>query len=146
MSRDPLTAPPVDDEDIAGWTAALGLNGLVDLHVHFLPARVMTKVWNFFDQAEERFGIRWPVRYRQPEDERVAVLRVMGVRVFAPLVYPHKPDMAQWLNAWVADFAAAVPEALRTATCYPEPGVAGYLEKALFLRAVLHDTPARLLG
>ncbi|MGH3906937.1 MAG: amidohydrolase family protein [Pseudonocardiaceae bacterium] len=126
-----MTEPPVDDGDVAGWTAALGLDGLVDLHVHFLPDRVMAKVWAFFDQAEERYGIRWPVHYRLPEDERVAVLRAMGVRIFAPLVYPHKPDMAQWLNGWVADFAAAVPEALPTATCYPEPGVAGYLEKAL---------------
>jgi predicted TIM-barrel fold metal-dependent hydrolase len=39
--------------------------------------------------------------------------------------------MAAWLNSWVADFAAAVPEAVSTATLYPEPGVAKYLERAL---------------
>jgi predicted TIM-barrel fold metal-dependent hydrolase len=131
VSRDPLTAPPVDDADVAAWTAALGLDGLVDLHVHFLPDRVMAKVWAFFDQAAEHYGTPWPVHYRLPQDDRIAVLRAMAVRVFAPLVYPHKPGMADWLNSWVADFAAAVPEAVPTATLYPELGVAAYLERAL---------------
>ncbi|HSL08845.1 MAG TPA: amidohydrolase family protein [Pseudonocardiaceae bacterium] len=131
MSRDPLAAPPVDDADVAGWTAGLGLDGLIDLHVHFLPERVMAKVWAFFDGAAERYGIRWPVHYRLPQDDRLAVLRAMDVRVFAPLVYPHKPGMADWLNGWVAEFAAAVPAAVRTATLYPEPGVGAYLERAL---------------
>ena len=131
MSRDPLAEPPVDDGDIAGWTAALGLPGLVDVHVHFLPDRVMAKVWAFFDRAAQEYGTDWPVHYRVPQDERITMLRGMGVRCFAPLVYPHKPDMAQWLNSWVADFAAAVPEAVPTATCYPEPGVDDYLERAL---------------
>ncbi|HEX2297460.1 MAG TPA: amidohydrolase family protein [Pseudonocardiaceae bacterium] len=131
MSRDALAEPPVDDGDVAGWTAALGLAGLVDVHVHFLPDRVMTKVWAFFDRAAQEYGTDWPVHYRLPQDERIAVLRGMGVRCFAPLVYPHKADMAQWLNSWVTDFAVAVPEAVPTATCYPEPGVAEYLEQAL---------------
>jgi hypothetical protein len=131
VSRDPVTAPPVDDADIAVWTAALGVDGLIDLHVHFLPDQVMAKVWAFFDQAAERYGMPWPVHYRLPQDDRVAALRAMGVRAFAPLVYPHKPGMADWLNGWAADFAAAVAEAVPTATFYPEPGVAEYLQRAL---------------
>ncbi|MFY9807386.1 MAG: amidohydrolase family protein [Pseudonocardiaceae bacterium] len=131
MSRDPLTAPPVDDADVAAWTAALGVDGLIDLHVHFLPDQVMAKVWAFFDRSAEHYGTPWPVHYRLPQDDRVAVLRAMAVRCFAPLVYPHKPGMADWLNSWVAEFAAAVPEAVPTATFYPEPGVVGYLQRAL---------------
>jgi predicted TIM-barrel fold metal-dependent hydrolase len=130
-SRDPLAAPPVDDADVPAWTAALGLDGLIDLHVHFLPDQVMTKVWAFFDQVAERYGIQWPVHYRMPQDDRLAVLRAMDVRTFAPLVYPHKPGMADWLNSWVAEFAATVPAAVPTATLYPEPGVVAYLERAL---------------
>ena len=126
-----MTAPPVDDADVAAWAAALGLDGLIDLHVHFLPDQVMAKVWAFFDQAAERYGTPWPVHYRLPQDDRVAVLRAMHVRAFAPLVYPHKPGMADWLNGWVAEFAAAVPEAVLTATLYPEPGVVEYLARAL---------------
>jgi uncharacterized protein len=131
VSRDPLTALPTDDADVAAWTAALGLDGLIDLHVHFLPERVMVKVWAFFDQAAAQYGKPWPVHYRLPQDDRVAVLRALDVRVFAPLVYPHKPGMANWLNGWVADFAASVQAAVPTATLYPEPGVAEYLERAL---------------
>ncbi|PZS39112.1 MAG: hydrolase [Pseudonocardiales bacterium] len=126
-----MTAPPVDDADVAAWVAALGCGGLIDLHVHFLPDQVMTKVWAFFDQAAEHYGIPWPVHYRLPQDDRVAVLRAMDVRTFAPLVYPHKPGMAAWLNSWVAEFAAAVGEAVPTATFYPEPGVVEYLQRAL---------------
>jgi uncharacterized protein len=131
VSRDPVTAPPVDDADVAEWAAALGLDGLIDLHVHFLPDQVMAKVWAFFDQAAERYGTPWPVHYRLPQDDRLAVLRAMGVWTFAPLVYPHKPGMAAWLNSWVAEFAATVPAAVPTATLYPKPGVVVYLERAL---------------
>lgn len=131
MSRDPLTVLPVDDSDVAAWTAALGLDGLIDLHVHFLPDQVMAKVWAFFDRASEHYGISWPVHYRLPQDDRLAVLRALNVRVFAPLVYPHRPGMADWLNGWVADFATAVAPAVPTATLFPEPGVVEYVGRAL---------------
>ncbi|MGH3669586.1 MAG: amidohydrolase family protein, partial [Pseudonocardiaceae bacterium] len=131
MSRDPVSTPPCDDADVAAWAAALRLDGLTDLHVHFLPDQVMAKVWAYFDRADEHYGTPWPVHYRLPQEDRVAVLQALDVRLFAPLVYPHKPGMADWLNHWVADFAAAVPQAVPTATLYPEPGVTGYLERAL---------------
>jgi hypothetical protein len=131
VSRDPLTVPPADDSDVVAWTASLGLDGLIDMHVHFLPDQVMTKVWAFLDRAGEHYGIPWPVHYRLPQDDRLAVLRALDVRVFAPLVYPHKPGMADWLNGWVADFASAVAPAVPTATFYPEPGVVEYLQRAL---------------
>ncbi|MBE9376561.1 amidohydrolase [Saccharopolyspora sp. HNM0983] len=111
--------------------AELGLPGLVDLHTHFLPERVLHKVWAFFDLAEEHYGMAWPVRYRYPEETRVRILRELGVRTFAPLVYPHKPDMAAWLNGWVREFAASTPEAVPTATMFPEPGAPDYLAEAL---------------
>lgn len=113
------------------WVAELGLPGLVDIHTHFLPARVMRKVWAYFDRSEEHYGMPWPVRYRHAERTRVQILRDLGVVAFAPLVYPHKPGMAEWLNGWIAEFAAGVPEAVPTATIFPEPGVARYLEEAL---------------
>jgi predicted TIM-barrel fold metal-dependent hydrolase len=113
-------------------TAALPAgHGLVDLHVHFMPERVLRKVWAYFDAAEEHYGRAWPVRYRLPEPQRVAVLREQGLEAFAPLVYAHRPGMAQWLNEWVSDFAARTPGAVPTATFYPEPGVERYLGKAL---------------
>jgi len=122
---------PASDADVPAFTAALGLPGLVDLHVHFLPDPVQQKVWAFFDRAAEEYGTVWPIRYRRPADERLQVLRDLGVVAFAPLVYPHKPDMAAWLNDWVRDFVANTPEAVPTATFYPEPGVGDYLAAAL---------------
>lgn len=109
----------------------LGLPGLVDIHVHFLPEPVMRKVWAYFDNAADHYGLAWPVHYRQPQDERVDVLRELGVLTFAPLVYPHKPGMAEWLTSWALEFAADVPEAVPTGTLFPEPGAAAMVSSAV---------------
>lgn len=122
---------PRSDVEVPAFTAALGLPGLADLHLHFLPDPVQAKVWEFFDRASVEYGTDWPIHYRLPVAERLAVLRDLGVRHFAPLVYPHKPGMAAWLNEWVREFAAATPEAEPTATFFPEPEAAEYLAEAL---------------
>ena len=124
-------APPVGDADVPRFVAELGLPGLVDVHVHFLPERVMDKVWEYFDAAETHYGAAWPVHYRTPVSVRLATLDKLGVRTFAPLVYPHKPGMARWLTEWVTDFAVHTPGAVPTATLYPEPDVADYLGEAV---------------
>lgn len=123
--------PPRTDAEVAPWVAALGLPGLVDMHVHFMPDRVQRKVWDFFDRVSRQIGTEWPIHYRLPADERLAVLRELGVITFAPLVYPHKPDMAAWLTRWALEFAARTPGAVPTATIYPEPEVGAYLDDAL---------------
>ena len=33
------------DEDVPSWWAGLGLPGLFDVHVHFLPPRMQRSVW-----------------------------------------------------------------------------------------------------
>lgn len=126
-----MTGAPESDEDVPAWVASLGLDGLVDIHVHFLPEPVMNKVWAYFDQAEEHYGTPWPVHYRTPESERLETLRALGVRQFAPLVYPHKPGMGEWLTQWALDFAERVPEAVPTGTLYPEPSAKSYVDTAL---------------
>ncbi|MBM7772213.1 putative TIM-barrel fold metal-dependent hydrolase [Actinokineospora baliensis] len=122
---------PGSDAEVAGLVRGLGVPGLVDVHVHFLPERVQRKVWAYFDDAERTYGLAWPIHYRGSEGQRVATLRALGVVGYAPLVYPHKPGMAEWLTEWVLEFAARVPEAVPTATVFPEPSVIGYLETAL---------------
>ena len=107
------------------------VEGLVDLHTHFMPDQVLRKVWAYFDAARTHYGVDWPVHYRLPEEERVRVLAGLGVTTFAPLVYAHRPGMAAWLNDWVADFAARTPGAVPTATLFPDPDVARYLGAAL---------------
>lgn len=91
----------------------------------------MAKVWDYFEHAHTHYGTAWPVQYKLPVPDRLALLRGWGVGTFAPLVYPHKAGMAEWLNDWVAEFAAATPDAVPTATLFAEPGVAQYLARAL---------------
>ncbi|MGI5127768.1 amidohydrolase family protein [Pseudonocardia sp. CA-107938] len=123
--------PPASDADVPRFLGELGVPGIVDAHVHFLPERMLAKVWSYFDDAAVHYGRDWPIAYRLPEDERIAVLEKLGVIGFAPLVYPHKPGMGRWLTEWVTEFAARTPAAVPTATLYPEPDVVEYLGAAV---------------
>jgi hypothetical protein len=40
-----LPPPPEGDAEVPGFLTALGLPGLVDVHVHFLPENVLREVW-----------------------------------------------------------------------------------------------------
>jgi hypothetical protein len=115
---------------VAFWQE-LGLPGLVDIHTHFMPPNVLAKVWAFFEDGRGPSGLSWPITYRRPEPERVALLRAFGVRAFSALLYPHKPGMAAWLNSWAAGFAARTPDALHSATFFAEPGAGGYVAEAI---------------
>ncbi|MEZ5210245.1 amidohydrolase family protein [Gordonia sp. (in: high G+C Gram-positive bacteria)] len=125
--------PFSDDEAAAvrAFTARLGLDGLIDVHTHFMPKPVLDKVWAYFDSAGPMIGREWPIAYRADEERRVAALRSFGVRTYSSMLYPHKPDMAEWLNGWGADFAAHHPDCLRTATFYPEPSAPRYVAAAI---------------
>ncbi|MGB6125576.1 MAG: amidohydrolase family protein [Gordonia sp. (in: high G+C Gram-positive bacteria)] len=109
----------------------LGLPGIIDVHTHFMPQNVMNKVWGYFDEFGAKAGVEWPITYRTDEDKRVETLRGFGVRAYSSMIYPHKPDMAQWLNGWGIEFATAHPDCLQTATFYPESGVGGYVASAI---------------
>ncbi|MFD9389418.1 amidohydrolase family protein [Streptomyces sp. NPDC060000] len=118
--------------EVRRFWGSLGLPGLVDVHTHFMPERVLLKVWDYFDALGSLTGgLEWPITYRQEEAERTAVLREFGVRAFTAMLYPHKPGMARWLNGWAADFAHRTPDCLHTATLYPEPGVEAYVREAV---------------
>lgn len=118
-------------EAVRAFRDRLALPGLVDVHTHFMPERVLDKVWDYFDAVGPLTGVEWPITYRHEEEQRVALLREFGVRAFTAMLYPHKPAMAAWLNAWSADFAARTPDCLHTATFFPEDGVAEYVGRAL---------------
>lgn len=107
----------------------LDVPGIIDVHTHFMPERVMRKVWAYFDRAEEGLGMAWPITYRHEDSERVELLRRFGVLRFSSLLYPHKPEMAEWLNGWAAAFAADVPDCVHSATFYPEPSAATYVPR-----------------
>ena len=119
------------DADVPAVWQALGLPGILDVHVHFMPKQVMDKVWAYFDGVGPLTGSPWPIAYRTDEDDRLRRLRELGVRRFSSLVYAHKPDMAAWLNSWAADFAAQHEDVLHTLTFYPEPSALGYVTQQL---------------
>lgn len=120
-----------DTEDVRRIWESLGLPGIIDVHTHFMPKSVMDKVWQYFDAQGPLIGREWPITYRADETQRVRTLREFGVWAFTSLVYPHKPNMAAWLNQWAAQFAAATPDCLATATFYPEPEAAEYVSAAI---------------
>lgn len=110
---------------------SLGLPGIIDVHTHFMPKSVLDKVWDYFDTKGPMTRRAWPITYRTDEAQRVNTLRRFGVRWFTSLVYAHKPQMAEWLNQWAAQFALTTPDCLHTATFYPEPGAADYVGRAV---------------
>lgn len=121
----------LSDLDVPAVAHALGVPGLVDIHVHFMPHNVLVKVWDYFDRIPPTFGLSWPIAYRTDEQERVATLRGLGVIAHTALVYPHKPGMAAWLNEWSLSFAARTLGAVPGGTFFPEPGVTAYVRQAL---------------
>jgi uncharacterized protein len=123
--------PPREDADVPAFCRALGVPGLADVHVHFLPPRLLRRVWEYFDVAGPLVGTAWPIRYRWPDEQRVAHLRALGVLAYSALAYAHRPGMAADLNAWTLEFARATPGCLPSATFYPEPGVVDYVQAAL---------------
>lgn len=129
--------------DVRSFAEELGLPGLFDVHTHFMPKNVMDKVWAYFDSVGNSSevvtpqasllptGKQWPIQYRDSEDDRLNTLRAFGVRGFTSMIYPHKPEMAAWLNQWGAQFARRTPDCVRTATFYPEQSAATYVEEAI---------------
>jgi hypothetical protein len=121
----------LDDAGVPAFWQRLGLPGLVDIHVHFMPTPVMDAVWRYFDDAERHYGTAWPVHYRTPEPERLATLRALGVRAFGSLLYPHTPGMAASLNEWARGFATRTPGCVTTGTFYAEQSAPDYVRSAL---------------
>ncbi|BBH17456.1 amidohydrolase [Nocardioides baekrokdamisoli] len=111
--------------------ADLAIPGIIDVHTHFMPKPMLDKVWAYFDGIGPLTGAPWPIAYRLEEDRRLAILREFGVMGFTALSYPHKPGMAEWLNGWGRDFAAAHPDVISSATFYPEPGAGAYVLDAI---------------
>ena len=68
------------DEQLPALAAGLGIPGLFDVHVHFMPPPILAKVWAYFDSAGPLLGRAWPITYRGSDEERVEQLRARGVK------------------------------------------------------------------
>ncbi|HEY2506576.1 MAG TPA: amidohydrolase family protein [Streptosporangiaceae bacterium] len=107
------------DDEVPAYLAALGLPGIVDAHVHFLPDGLQQAVWRWFDGLTPA----WPVTYRESAGDRLAALARLGVVHHTALAYAHRPGMLGFLNDHTLGLAAAEPAVIPCFTIYPEPGV-----------------------
>jgi uncharacterized protein len=115
------------DDEIPGYLATLGIPGIVDAHVHFLPDNLQEAVWRWFD----RLAPSWPVTYRTSGTERLATLARVGVRHHTALAYAHRPGMLRFLNDHTLGLAVEAPAVIPTFTIYPEPGVGAETARCL---------------
>jgi len=141
-----VTTTPNGDAEVPAFWRALGRPGLIDIHVHFLPPRMLRRVWAYFDEAGPLVGTAWPIIYKWSDEDRVAHLAAMGVRHYPALAYAHRPGMAADLNEWTLDFARRHPQCLPSATFYPEPGVNTYTRAALDAGARLFKVHVQVGG
>lgn len=125
------TPGPHGDEQIPAYLEALGLPGLADVHVHFMPQNVLDKVWDFFDHVQDHGEPAWPIAYRTTELERVRTLEGFGVLAYPSLNYAHRPGMAAWLNEYSLAFAGEYRKVVPSGTFYPEPSAASDVAAAL---------------
>ena len=144
----PRTGPAaaLADGDVPAWWQGLGLPGLIDIHTHFLPERMLRRVWAHFDAAGPLVGRPWPITYRTDQDSRLARLRQLGIRRFTALTYAHRPGMAADLTDFALALAAAEPDCVPSATFYPENGVRGQVESALHRGARVFKIHAQVGG
>lgn len=112
---------PVRDAEVAGFVEDLGLDGIVDLHVHAMPDRLQEAVWAYFDRLDDP---PWPIRYRDEATPRLRRLARLGVVRHTALAYAHRPGMLDWLNGYTLDLADRCPQVIPTFTIYPQPDVA----------------------
>lgn len=117
----------MQDDQLPELAARLGIPGLFDVHVHFMPPAILAKVWAYFDSAGPLLGRSWPITYRGTDEERVEQLRAMGVKKFSSMSYAHKPGIAAYMNDWTRGFAERTPDTLWSATFYPEPDAQTYV-------------------
>lgn len=119
---------PDSDAKVAAWARSLGIPGIFDIHVHFMPDRMQQAVWRHFDSLG---GGGWPIHYRTDDETRLQTLGDLGVLHFTALAYAHRPDMARWLNDYTLGLAERQERALPSFTFYPEADATEYVREAL---------------
>jgi predicted TIM-barrel fold metal-dependent hydrolase len=115
------------DEEIPAFLEKLGIPGIVDAHVHFLPDRLQEAVWRWFDGLTPT----WPVTYRSPAPERLATLARLGVRHHTALAYAHRPGMLRFLNDYTLQLGDSHDPIIPSFTVFPEPGVGAETARCL---------------
>ncbi|WP_241992948.1 amidohydrolase family protein [Cryobacterium frigoriphilum] len=128
------------------WWQRLELPGVINIHTHFMPERMLRRVRAHFDEAGPLIGRPWPIEYRWNQDSRLAHLRQTGVHRFTALTYAHRPGMAADLTDFALKLSAAEPDCVPSATFFPEDGVLDQVRSALELGARVFKIHAQVGG
>ena len=122
----------MDDDDVPRFLAELGLPGIVDVHVHFLPERMLHKVWAYFDEA--RAALRHRLADPLPQPEAGAGRHAAQARRARGSPRWSTRTSRAWRGGSPGGSPSsprARPGAVPTATLFPEPDVADYLGAAV---------------
>jgi predicted TIM-barrel fold metal-dependent hydrolase len=119
-----LPFPAVDDKE--GDFVPLGMQGIIDSHVHVFPEPVFKALWEWF----EKFA--WPIRYKGTTSELLEYLLKRGIDHIIALQYAHKPGIARDLNKYMLGLCREFPGRITgLATVFPgESEAARILEDA----------------
>ena len=112
--------------DVDGEAVPPCFSRVIDTHVHIFPRMVFKAVRDWFDAHA------WDIRYRGGSRDLVQFLFDRGVDHVVALQYAHKPGMADFLNAYMAQVCAEFPGKMTgLATLFPgEEGAKQILERA----------------
>ena len=70
-----------------------------DTHTHFFPPKLLTKIWNYFEQNY------WPIHKKDtPENLAQILYSEFHIEHFVVLNYAHKKGIAQEMNDWTHKF------------------------------------------
>ncbi len=119
---------PSRDDEVAAFSASLGIPGIVDIHVHGLPDKLQQAVWRFFDALESP---PWPIAYRDDEDTRLATLADLGIVRHTALAYAHRDGVAAWCNDHTLGLADRHAQVVPTFTFHAEDTAEEYVAQAL---------------
>lgn len=121
-------ALPTCDDDLPAFLDEVGIDGIVDVHVHAMPDQLQAAVWRYFDSLADP---PWPIAFRGGLDDRLAHLADVGVTAHTALAYAHRPGMLGWLNGFTLDLADRYEQVIPTFTVFPEPTVDQEVDAAL---------------
>lgn len=111
---------PARDAELPAFLADVGVDGIVDVHVHAMPDSLQAAVWRYFDSLADP---AWPIAFRGDLGDRLAHLAEIGVTAHTALAYAHKPGMLGWLNGFTLDLADRFEQVIPTFTVFPEPAM-----------------------
>lgn len=103
------------------------VGNVVDAHVHLMPERLMQAIRDALGEAAG-----WTFDHPTDLEAMTAILRDAGVEQFFALPYAHEPGIADELNQWVCETAAASEQAVAFATVHADDDdIGGIVERAV---------------